>query len=346
MVLPVRVDPHGVTGPRWRDAVGPAYRRSSRGRYVEVSVPRTPLQQIGEVGVLLPRLASVTGWASLRWFGGWWFNGSSPGEELFRPVPVAMPRCLLRAQPMFTICAERWNPRETQVVDGLRVATTVRAVCFEMRYAPHPEAAIAALEMAAFHDLVSVEEASDWIDVHPSYTGIEQARVARDLAQENSWSPRELALRTHWPMSTRSLLLNQPVFDLDGRHIGTPDVIDPVTGVCGEYDGELHLTRARRAHDLRREHEFRRHGLEPVAMVADDVGDPRSFSARVMSAYAAAVRRAGDRRWTLDLPQWWVPTFTVAQRRALSGRDRQIWLRHRRPPDDRKVSDLLDNDSA
>src|SRR4051794_2618328 len=95
VVLPVGVDPRGVTGPTWRAAVGPDWRRSSRGRYVGASVPLTPDQRIAEVGVLLPPKAYITGWGSLEWRGGWWLNGRT-ATGAARPVQVAMPRSLLR----------------------------------------------------------------------------------------------------------------------------------------------------------------------------------------------------------------------------------------------------------
>ncbi|HET6937910.1 MAG TPA: hypothetical protein VFI19_04870 [Nocardioides sp.] len=332
VVLPMAVDPVGRVGPTWRAVVGQEWRRSSRGLYVATSVPVTPAQRIAEVGVLLPAKAYVTGWASLRWRGGWWFGGSTAGGAE-RPVQVAMPRSLLREQAAFTICTERWDHRELEVVDGLQVGSAVRSICFEMRYAAHPEDALAALEMACFHDLVSVDEASTWIDWHPSYTGIEQAREARDLADENAWSPMEHHLRRCWLPHVPLLLCNHPVFDLNGRHMGTPDVIDPRTGVLGEYDGGLHLEGARRAADLRREHDFRVHGLEPVTMLSQDAFNPGPFKLRLRTAYHNAEQRpASERRWTLELPDWWVPTFTVEQRRALSESQRRTWLKNRLPP--------------
>ena len=244
-----------------------------------------------------------------------------------------MSRSWIRQQAPFTMCVERCDHRELEVVDGLRLSSAARSVCFEMRYAAHLDAALSALEMACFHDLVSVEEASAWIDLHPSYTGIEQARQARDRADENAWSPREHFLRKWWLPEVPTLVCNHPVFDRNGRHLGTPDVIDPRTGVMGEYDGGLHLDRARRGLDVRREHDFRTHGLEPVTMLADDAFNPGPFKMRLKAAYLRAEQRpASEHRWTLELPDWWVPTFTVEQRRALSESQRRAWLKNRQPP--------------
>jgi hypothetical protein len=279
---------------------------------------------------LLPRSGVVTGWGALAWRVDGWFTGLS-ADGVPRPVPVALPFSSIRPQPLLHICVERWTPREVEIVDGLPLHTAVRAVCFEMRYAAHVETAAIALNMAAFHDLVSLQEVWDWIELHPSYTGIEQSRQAWQLGDENAWSPAEVSMKKTWcGAGYPEPLSNRPLFDLSGRHLGTPDLVDPTTGVIGEYQSDAFHAGRRRAKDLARLHDFRSHGLEPVEMVTSELGMPSPFLMRLRAAYAAAAARpSADRRWTTDLPPWWVPTFTVAQRRALSPRERAIWLRHR-----------------
>jgi hypothetical protein len=296
----------------------------------------TAAQRIAEVGMILPPQATPTGWAGLAWRGAWWFDGTASDGVTPLPVPIAAPRKLLRVQPAFTLCRERWDPRDVEVVDGLALATSVRAACFSMRYAPTLDQAVAALDMAAFHDEVSIEEAWAWVDLHPSYTGIEQARQALALGDENSWSPRETPMRMLWEeRGFGRPRTNHPVFDLTGRFVGTPDMIDPIAGAFGEYEGGLHLEGSRRAVDVRREADFRALGLESVTMVAADWPNPDAFLRRLREAYArAAARPASERRWTLELPDWWIPTFTVEQRRALTESQRRRLLKHRltRPP--------------
>lgn len=337
VVLPVRVDPTGSAGPTKRAAACLEWRASSRGLYVPSSVELTPAQRVAEAGVLLPKLGGITGWGALAWLDAWWFDGLEPGGAAPAPVPVAMPRTLIRPRPGLLLCNERWDPREIVVVDGLRLTSAPRSVAFSMRYASHVWAATAVLDMAAYHDVASIDEVSAWIDRHPSYTGIEQSRCGRDLADENAWSPQEVFMRLTWTGAGFPVpLTNRPVFDLQGRHIGTPDLIDPRLGVTGEYEGSLHRAGARRALDLDREHGFRTHGLEPVTMVSADRMNPGPFLARLRTAYQDAERRPdSERQWTLELPPWWVPTFTVSQRRALSLYERERWLRHRNTPPER-----------
>jgi hypothetical protein len=334
VVVPVRVDPSGEAGPTKRAAAGPEWRASSRGLYVPAGIEVTPAQRVAEAGVLVPAHGGITGWAALAWLGGWWFDGLEPDGATPAPVPIAMSRRRIRHQDGLLLCNERWDPREVLMVDGLRLTTAPRSVAFAMRYARSAWAAVAVLDMASYHDLASVEEVGAWIDLHPSYTGIEQARRGRDLADENAWSPQEVLMRLTWTgAGFPEPLTNRPMFDLRGNHIGTPDLVDPRTGVTGEYEGPMHLGGARRADDLDREHRFRTHGAEPVTMVKGDRMHPDRFLQRLRTAYLEAERRpASERCWTLELPPWWVPTFTVEQRRALTPQRRQTWLRHRQLP--------------
>jgi hypothetical protein len=293
-------------------------------------VESTPVQRVAEAGVLVVPPAAITGWGSLAWQGARWFEGTR-ADLSPRPVAIAYWRHVVRPQPSIILCEERFDVREVVLVDGLRVTNAVRATCYEMRYARNLRAAVRALDMAAFNDHVSIAEVSDWVAVHPSYTGIEQARLAIPLGDENAWSPAEVDFRLDWTelVGTRPWT-NRPLFDLDGRHLGTPDLVDPVTGVLGEWDGPVHLEGARRTADLKREGGFRGHGLHPVTMVSGDRRDPTAFAYRLRAAYAAAAREpVADRQWTLTIPPWWVPTWTVEQRRALTERDREIWLRLR-----------------
>jgi hypothetical protein len=333
---------HGVVVPRRigevsradvRDAHthGIDWRVSSRGRFMPTAVALTPAQRVVEAGVLVPRRGAVTGWGSLAWQRARWFEGLRRGGTEHRPVDVAVPRRLIRPQPLIAICEERFDPTEVVVDDGLRIANAVRAVCFEMRYAPNLWLAVRALDMAAYDDLVSIDEVALWAARHPSYTGIDQCRRAVPLGDENAWSPMEVDQRLDWMDAVgRRPLTNRPVFDLEGRHIGTPDLIDPKYGVLGQYDGALHLQGSRRAADLELDGTFRAHGLHPVTMVAADRRDPGAYHERLRHAYRAAQRQpVSERSWTLELPSWWVPTWTVSQRRRLTQNQRERWLGYR-----------------
>jgi hypothetical protein len=52
-------------------------------------------------------------------------------------------------------------------------------------------------------------------------------------------------------------LVNQPVFDLDGNFLGTPDLLDPEAGLVTEFDGIGHREREQHRDDNIREENSR-----------------------------------------------------------------------------------------
>ena len=333
LVLPVRCAPTDPAGPTRKAARGPGWRRTSHGFYVPASVPTDDVRQrIVEASVLVPPGCAINGWAALCWQGGRWFGGLSATLAPL-PVPIVTGTRDVRPQPGIALSGEGLDPRMVRWVHGLPVVDPRYATSYEMRYAGSDRAAVAVLDSAAYSDLVSIEELADFLETQYGWTGVPRARRAAPHADENSWSPREVQLRGVWTQEAglRRPLCNQPVFDVrTGAHIGTPDLFDPVAGVGGEYDGDLHLVRSQRDHDLRREGAFRAHNIEVATMTASDRGDPWAFVERLHTAYRHAERHpVAGRTWTIEQPHWWTDTSTVALRRALTADQRRRFLAHR-----------------
>lgn len=291
-----------------------------------------PGQWIVEGVPILTTPGAVTGWAALHWRRARWFGGLANDATTPLAVPL-LTTAFRREQPGFIISQEQLKPRDIEWVDGLPVTTALRSVGFEVRHAASWREAVLAIDMAAYSDLVSVAELAAYLHHLGPWTGVVQARQALGFAEENAWSPQEVRMRLTWTQDAGlpRPLCNIPVFDRHGRHLGTPDLLDAVAGVAGEYEGPVHLTGARRAHDLSREADFRAVGIEVVTMVAADRADPQPFLERLHAAYARSRRRPGaERGWTIDPPPWWVPTHTVAARRRLTASQRDRLLRYRR----------------
>ncbi len=285
-------------------------------------------QRIVEAAAIQPTLAAVTGWAALRWLGGKWFAGTRPDGTL---LPVTLAADDIRPQPGIVITEERLNSFEVIGRDRLLLTRPLHATLFAMRYADDLWSAVVVADMAAFNDLVAVDELWTYALAHSGMTGIPQARDAVLLADENSWSPMETIMRLTWTLVAElpRPLTNQPVFDLQGRHVGTPDLLDVESGTYGEYDSSYHLDGARRVTDLQREHALRSVGLEPVVMMAGEPGGRDAVAARIVQTRQRALRHGRDQLWTIEQPSWWIPTETVAQRRALSDADKVRLLAHR-----------------
>ncbi len=218
------------------------------------------------------------------------------------------------------------------LVDDVRVTLPTWAVSFEMRYARDEFAAAKILSLAAYNDLVSIAEMSEFLSHQRGWTGIPKARDALAYAEENIWSPAEHDMGMKWWVERRydRPLFNRPVFDLRGNHLFTPDCIDPVAGVIGEYNGPSHIEVGAYGSDLARWGVYSEVGLEAVAMSRADLRDDGGFGLRLRDAYRRADRRpASDRAWTIEYPDWWTPTHTVELRRELSPEQAARFLRYR-----------------
>jgi hypothetical protein len=292
-----------------------------------------PEQRIVEAAGALPEVGGVTGWAGLRWAGGYWFEGQTGDGADARPVPLAVGFHDIRPQAVIEVTQEHLDLQEMTALDGLPMTTVRRSLGYEMRYAGSIRNAVVAFCMAAYSDLVSIEEMNAFFARHRGWDGIRLARAAMALAEENCWSPQEVRMLLVWLLDAGlpRPLCNRPVFDRSGRHIGTPDLLDIEAGIVGEYDGPLHLHGSQRRKDRDREEAFRGVGLEYFTILTGDVRDRMRTAERMRLARSRARFEAESRRrWTVDLPHWWIPTFTVEQRRDLTPPQRARVLSYRR----------------
>jgi hypothetical protein len=307
LVRPVPVDPSGANGPTKRQAAGRRFRQTSPGLYVPADVdPAVVEQRILEQAQRIRAEGAVTGWASLRWRGAAFFDGTGPRGPL--PVPLAAGQARLRKDPRIAISQAQLAPTERTYLAGVWCATVQRALFDAMRTANDVRSAVVCMDMAAAARLMSVELMSRYVTLRPAWTGVPLVREALRLSSNDSRSPQETRMRLVWVLDAglSTPLCNVPVFDRDGRLLGYPDVLDAVAGVGGEYDGEDHKGRERHRADVAREQLFRDHGLEYFTVVEGDMQDRALVVDRMHSARRRALFEPPEQRaWTLDPPPWW-----------------------------------------
>ena len=310
LVRPVRIDPAGLTGPTPGQSRGPRWRRTSHGYFVPAEVSgECPEQRVMEQSVRLPSGGGVTGWAACRLRGAAFFDGLGGDGTTRLPVPLAVgPTHLVRKDPAARVSRDSLDGERITLVQDIPCVPVRRAVFDAMRWAPGVRQATVAIDMAAAAELVSVTLMRAYVEGRSGWRGVPKVRRALDLADENSMSPGETRMRLVWVLDAGlpAPLCNQPVWDLRGNLLGVADLLDPVAGVVGEYDGAAHRGAGRHRRDVAREDRFRRAGLEYVKVVGLDLTDTRLLVERMLTTRRRArFLPPGERAWTLAPPEDW-----------------------------------------
>jgi hypothetical protein len=299
LVPAVRVDPAGEQGPTRRQAAGSRWDRIAPGLYVPSDRPTCVEQRILEQSARLPSTGAVTGWAALRWRGAAYFDGTDrDGKPL--PVPLLLGGGNLRPHPGSWLSWEQLGLEEREVVDGVQVTRVPRAVFDEMRRVDSQLHRLVTVEMAVAAGLTTVGLMTAYVARRKAWTGISQVRETMPLAIDDSWPPSETWMRLVWLQSgLPPPLCNRPVYSRRGQLLGVPDLLDPVAGLVGEYQGAHHKGRMQHRKDVARADAFRNHGLEYFEVVAGDrhwLVKERMLAARARAKFLPPESCA----WTLD----------------------------------------------
>lgn len=271
-----------------------------------------PEQRIVEQAVRLPQNGAVTGWGSCRMRGAAFFDGLEVDGLTRKPVPLVIgPKACIRVDDEITVSRESLPPEEVVILRGVPCTTPLRALFDAMRRARDERESTVAMDMMAAAELVSIRQMRSYVEGRSGWRGVPQVRRALDLADENSMSPNETRMRLVWVLDAGlpNPLVNQPVFDLRGKLLGVADLLDPVAGVVGEYDGAAHRGARRHRRDVMREDLMRRAGLEYFKVVGLDLADVEMVVERMITTRSRARSHSlSERAWTLVPPPGWYET--------------------------------------
>lgn len=319
-VLPVRVDPLGLTGPTRGQARGPGWRSTSYGFYVPAEVDSDlPLQRVAEQSVRLPAGGALTGWAAGQVLGATYLDGLAADGVTRLPVPLAIgPRGNIRGDAEVLLLRDVLPAEEVIRVHGLPCVIPERAAFDAMRTAASLTEAVVEMDMFALGGVTSLKRTWAYVaSVGPRRRGTQRVRAALALATEHSWSPNESRMRMVWRLEAGlpQPLLNRPVFDRRGRLLAYPDLLDVEAGLVGEYDGADHRGAHRHSKDVGREELLRRHGLEVFRVTGPDLVAPGRVRSRMLEARSRAKwLPEAERSWTTTPPPGWDPGPTLDQR--------------------------------
>jgi hypothetical protein len=291
-----------------------------------------PEQRILEQSMRVPRGGAVTGWAACRLWRAAYFDGLMPDGRTRRPVPLAIgPTTRIRHLAGSAILRDRLTPDEIVVIIGIPCTVRRRALFDEMRQAPDVREAVVAMDMMAAAEQVSVSQMLVYVATRAAWNGVPQVRAALELADERSRSPNETRVRLIWVLDCGlpRPLVNCPVWDLDGRLLGTADLFDEEAGMVIEFDGAEHRRARRHTSDVAREDRMRRVGLEYVKITGLDLRHRYVIIDRMLSSRARALwLPPHQRRWTLTAPAGWRPSPDLDElfaRRAQDEKHHGFW---------------------
>jgi hypothetical protein len=306
------VTPRALQGPRWL--------RTSHGYYRPVGPPNpSPTQRILDAAVGLPVDARIGGWAAAYAQGADTLDGEGRGARAV-PVPIVLPPGLRRLSTSTVQYIQHARrdivPRPVVTIGGLRLTDPLQTALDLARWSSDLVDAVVALDALLEARTVTPIELEAAEAMLSGARGARQARRAIELSQLGVLSPWESRLRLFWVLELElpTPLVNRPVFDLSGRFLGVPDLLDEASGLAMEYDGTAWRSDLKpsghRDPDQHREDNVREELLERSGLIvlrADKVDltrERRRLRQRLLAARADGLRRDRTRdRWTIQTPR-------------------------------------------
>lgn len=239
----------------------------------------------------------MTGWAVLRLSGAAYFDGDGPGRRPL-PVPVLLGHhARIRSDGILVERTRREMPEPTYLF-GLPCAPAEVALIHELRRARSWYAAGICVDMALAAGAVDLAVAR--AVAGESWRVPPKAGYALERACSDCRSPKESEMLQVWEYAAGfpRPLMNQAILDLDGRQIAVVDLLCPLSGTYGEYNGAAHRDVERQRRDEERADDLRGVGLEGFVLVGAD--SHQTWVRRMQAARSRALWLPVERRrWRL-----------------------------------------------
>jgi hypothetical protein len=195
----------------------------------------------------------------------------------------------------------RLDDADVVAVNGLMVTSPARTAFDLARTARTLHQAVADVDalLRVRPSVLTVEEFAAYVQSQRGFLGIDQTRACVPLVSPGARSRPESMLRVVWVADAGlpTPLVNPKVFSVAiGRLLGLPDLLDPDSGLVGEYDGAHHRDLDQHTGDNVREEAFEDAGLTVVRATVTDLRHREQLAARLRKGYRRA-RRAQVRDW-------------------------------------------------
>ena len=291
-----------LLGIGWRELGGSLWRSPFRGVHVwSATDPNEPLQRAYDAAALLPSAGALGGWAACQVGGARELDGRGPSGREAQPALVCLPRDLrVRRGPGIRPLRSNLDDSDVTEECGVRLTSPLRTA-FDLARTEPPAEAVVAVDYLCRGRPEFLADLLTYTRDHSALRGSRQALAAVRRASPRSRSSGETRLRLLWTIGAGmpEPVVNPVVRLLDGFLLGMPDLLDPLLGYAGEYDGAGHRDPEQHARDNVREEGFEGAGLVVVRFGGVDIGPARRRS---------VVRLAAGRRRAVEaarLPRLW-----------------------------------------
>ena len=260
---------------------------------------------------LLTSGAVLGGWASAFHQGVRMLDGIDLAGRP-HPITIVCPESgQLRPRHGIAPSRRRIHRNEIVVFEGVPMTTLARTAFDLALDAPNLCEAMVAIDMCVStvirQSRTTMANIVDLFDRHKKTRGIVQARRALSLASTRSAGPWETRTRHEAEIGAgiERLLVNAPIFDLEGNLAGVADLLHEASGLVIESDGAGHRDEIPHAEDNVREEKLERLGLVVSRVTAVDHRNRHALRGRLGEARLHATLLRRERNWTLEKPDWW-----------------------------------------
>jgi len=260
------------------------------------SVPDCRLDRIHAALVVAPADAVLSGWAAAVLHGvpSDFLDGTWDGKAMM-PVEFSVPAKDGARQRRGVRL--RWStvPREHTVnYQGRPVTSSLRTAVDLARWSRTPARALAAVDLSLRHGLATAQELQAFLPMMKRRQGMPLVRATVRVGTVDAESPKESELRYYWLESgLPPPIVNAWIYDLRGVCMGRVDLLEPVSGYVGEFNGHWHEMWDRPALDATRNAGLQSLNLTLNEFTRFDVGGTGQclLEQRLLSGYAKAQQR-------------------------------------------------------
>jgi hypothetical protein len=278
----------------WRLRTLPRVDRIRGSRAHSVQASDDPYAQIRAAALATSGRAVVAGWSAATVWGvpTDFIDGTFDGN---RTMGVCInPRGTQHQRQGIQYSYSGLDVTDVVELHGMLVTTGVRTAFDALRLAPWTDRALAWGDACIRFDLTTPTELAGYAADRKRWPGIRRVRALLPMLSALAESPMESVMRFVWVgAGLPEPLVNPEIFDPSGQFIARVDLLDPETGLVGEYNGGWHRNGLQPWSDTVRQRPLERWGFTLANLGGPDFARGAVDAAAELSTKWLSLRASG-----------------------------------------------------